>query len=113
MGAVSPARPREELPGDAWWAPKPSAPAAPVSEPVLQPSAPPPAPRASPDGRCPECGSGDYRRASPETRAYCYTCGYPIRHTTSGMAATGKSSTPARQVPTSGYQPKKVIGRVG
>lgn len=68
-------------------------------------------------GECPNCGpDGDYVKAPGMNKARCYTCGYPVLHSTSGaVATTRKKATPARQIPQSiegGYNPHVIIGRV-
>lgn len=67
--------------------------------------------------RCPECDSGNYFRPQghPDVAPRCYECGYPVRHTTSGVVATGtdKAAVPARQVSTANnYHPTVFIGRI-
>jgi ribosomal protein S27E len=117
LGTTAPAKARDEAPLDAWWAPprpapQPEQPQAPA--PYATPQArPPQAKSALVNDRCPECGSASYFKPTPETRATCYTCGYPIRHTTSNMVTDRSvTSTPARQVKTGGFQPTRIIGRV-
>src|SRR3954470_20729204 len=34
--------------------------------------------------RCPDCGSGNYFSASPNTMRRCYDCGYPVQQSASG-----------------------------
>lgn len=125
IGAAHPPAPaRDQAPLDAWWAPPRPAPLREVIDSHL-PQSPPkedaPAPRqaqsASATDRCPHCGSGDYFRPSLETKPRCYTCGYPVLHSTSGMMSTeATAAKPARQIRQSregGYQPQKIIGRIG
>lgn len=52
--------------------------------------------------RCPTCDSPDYFSPTPVTRKRCFSCGYPLMQSGSGMSNTesvgrGKG-TPARQV---------------
>ena len=115
--AQTPAPARDQAPLDAWWARRPApAPAPPAAAPQAPPEPPRQARSAASTERCPHCGSGDYFRANPETRARCYTCGYPILHTTSGMVSTDRTpATPARQTRQSregGYQPQNIVGRI-
>ena len=116
-----------------WWSaklagqtPRPSAYPAPIQQQPQQ-AAPPAVSTASTnpakaqhlrqDTTCPECGGGDYFRATPSTAPRCYDCGYPIIQTTSGMAGMGKGEgpvTPARQ-PTmgTGFNPTMIVERLG
>lgn len=122
VGAATPAAPkRDQAPLDAWWAPKPP----PLREAINnhQPQSPrkaaAPAPvqaqSARSTARCPHCASGNYFRPSPETKARCYACGYPVLHSTSGMSATDRTAaTPTRQVnKMGGFNPRTIVGRVG
>jgi len=119
VGAATPPAPaRDQAPLDAWWAPRPLAPPAPAAPVPQQSEEPPPAPRqaqsASLVDRCPACTSGDYFKPTPETKPRCYTCGYPVLHTTSGMVSTDRTAaTPSRQVnKEGGYRPQQIIGRI-
>lgn len=113
-----------------WWASKlggqPSAPA-PIQQPrPQQPNLIPagqnnstPPVVASPSERCPGCGSFNYGGATPESRKRCYDCGYPIvqsgsglgKGITSGPQASGPAQ-PAKQVPTGGWNPTTIIGKL-
>lgn len=66
-------------------------------------------------GNCPNCGSSDYFRASPNTVQTCFTCGYPIQHSTSG-AMVPNNGGPAKaalgQQQGAGFQPQTIIGRI-
>lgn len=106
-----------------WWSRKlGTSPKAPAPSPSAYPQAiTPPAPEApSPkathqrnQGVCPGCG-GDNYFSTASSRARCYDCGYPLEQQGSGLSGTtsGGTSTPARQVPSAGYQPGNIIGRV-
>jgi hypothetical protein len=62
-------------------------------------------------GTCPSCGSANYFKVSG-SKPRCYECGYPVRHTTSGMTATsdGTPARPARQVSTANnYNPQNTV----
>lgn len=131
LGRAAPAAapPREPRALDAWWATPPPSPAAQAPDPAA-----PPAPAQDTDGAarrataraqwaknpmtCPECESGDYFSPGPRQTPRCYTCGYPVLHSTSGAGipdGTGEA-TPARQLReslTNDFQPHKIIGRVG
>lgn len=68
---------------------------------------------------CPGCGSGNYGRTSPEAKARCYDCGYPLVQSGSGMGKgiTGGPSasgpaTPAKQIATGGFNPQTIVGRI-
>lgn len=98
------------------------------------PPAPAPVPQAAPEpenyapikaqhlrqssGSCPNCDSGDYIRAGENYKPRCYSCGYPVLHSTSGMVATKsdpRKVKPARQLAMSmngDYSPQKIIGRI-
>jgi len=111
----TPPPPRDQAPIDAWWSNPRPAPALPAVQTPAAPAAPPPqAQSASSHERCPNCDSGNYFRANSETKLHCYTCGYPVLHTTSGMSATDQSTaTPTRQVnKEGGFRPQQIIGRV-
>jgi predicted RNA-binding Zn-ribbon protein involved in translation (DUF1610 family) len=67
---------------------------------------------------CPDCGSGNYMMrgkiaAQNGTVEHwqCLECGYPVRHTTSGMSGTGKAA-PSKQVATGGFNPQGIVGRI-
>ena len=124
VAAQAPARPaRDNTPLDAWWAPRPTAPAQPPAQPPAPP-APAPIPEqaqsAKATARCPHCGDNNYFKATLNAATRCYGCGYvdgrEMLHTTSGMVSTDRTpATPARQLRESsqgGYQPQKIIGRV-
>lgn len=67
-------------------------------------------------GMCPGCNSDNYFAMGGSAQARCYDCGYPIVQQSSGMTGNGDggAATPARQVPTSGYQPQNTqAGKVG
>lgn len=113
----APAPVRDQAPLDAWWAPRPvPAPMPPVPQEPAPPTAPPRQAQSSRStARCPNCSSGDYFRANPETKPRCYTCGYPVLHSTSGLMTDNKPSPPTRQTERSregGYRPSEIVGRV-
>ncbi len=66
---------------------------------------------------CPECGSGDYRGGlGANEMKRCFDCGYNPRfmQQAAGIPSDKSgSATPSRQVPTGGYNPQQVIGRIG
>ena len=117
-----------------WWAkkmnvpaPNPVMPEVPMAQPqpatYVQPQQPqyPPTQQRTPSAdRCPECGSGNYGGATPESRKRCYDCGYPIQQSGSGMGkgiigqggqASGPAQ-PARQVQSGGFNPTTIIGHI-
>lgn len=68
-------------------------------------------------GHCPNCGpDGDYVQAPGMAKPRCYTCGYPVLHSTSGVVATDRrKAKPARQLKESmegGYNPHVIVGRI-
>lgn len=67
-------------------------------------------------GLCPNCSSGDYVKGVGMNRPRCYSCGYPVLHSTSGAVATNrKKAAPARQTEMSregGYNPHMIVGRI-
>lgn len=81
---------------------------------VRQPNLPPSSAQSS---QCPECRSNNYGSVEG-AKARCYDCGYPIRQSGSGL---GKGiSVPmegptqaAVQVPTGGWNPQGIIGKLG
>jgi len=122
-----------------WWADKlgapvptsrpsptpPYTPPAPVPyNPVPQPQMPPQeAPRmpqsATTASRCPGCSSGNYGSVTPESKARCYDCGYPVVQSGSGMGkgvsqqGGGGPATPARQISTANnFNPQTIIGKI-
>lgn len=123
-----------------WWADKLGTPRQPQAmpptqmpqQPVYQPQQPtyqpqPPVQQGAPRlpqsavnaQWCPGCGSGNYGSSplAPESRARCYDCGYPITQSGSGAAGVnqGQASGPtqaAKQVPTGGWNPTTIIGKI-
>ena len=123
-----------------WWANRlgtPAAPAAPeYRPPVYQPqqSTPPTqqqAPYLPPDvrdhrlpasatnaQRCPGCSSGNYGKATPESAARCYDCGYPLQQSGSGVSGinTAQAKGPvvaSKQISTANnYNPQGIIGHI-
>lgn len=95
--------------------PQPQQPAPQGPEPSLAP--PQAAHLRNTAGQCPNCGpSGDYVQAPGMNKPRCYTCGYPVLHSTSGVVATDRrKATPARQLRESmegDYSPQKIIARL-
>lgn len=77
---------------------------------------------AAPSERCPNCASGNYGKSSPESRARCYDCGYPITQSGSGTpgvripgsASGGGPTQAAKQISTqNNYNPGQIIDRIG
>ena len=117
-----------------WWANKlGTTPAAPTQQPVYAPQSTPPTyqppayqppelqerrlPQSAKVAQsCPGCGSGNYGQTSPEHKARCYDCGYPLTQAGSGVSGVGSQSQgptrPAPQVPTGGFNPTTIIGHI-
>lgn len=116
-----------------WWADKLANPNRTQSTPPVQPVyvqppqpvyQPQPQPQnlpqsATTQSRCPGCGSGNYGASplTPEARARCYDCGYPISQSGSGATGInqGNVSGPtkaAKQVATGGWNPTTIIGKI-
>jgi ribosomal protein L37AE/L43A len=68
--------------------------------------------------RCPECGSENYMRPTPQIALRCYDCGYPIEQSGSryGSLAGAKVEGAAKQSRgndgTSNWNPQGIIGRI-
>ncbi|UXX94036.1 hypothetical protein N7U49_21765 [Streptomyces sp. AD2-2] len=66
--------------------------------------------------RCPSCQGEHYWRATPNSMAQCFDCGWPVQNSTQGVAIANNSSAPARvslhQAKGSGYNPQTIIGRI-
>lgn len=121
-----------------WWANKmggqPAAPGYPATSPLPPQQAPqappynPVPPQQSPtalpqsamtSSRCPGCGSGNYGSATPEAKARCYDCGYPVVQSGSGLGKGIQGSQgsgpaqPARQISTANnFNPNTIIGHI-
>lgn len=67
--------------------------------------------------RCPNCASGNYGRTTPESRARCYDCGYPITQSGSGVPGvrvpTEGPVQAAKQISTGGFNPTTIVDRIG
>ena len=68
--------------------------------------------------RCPNCSSGNYGKSTPEARARCYDCGYPIQQSGSGAPGvrvpTEGPTQAAKQVSTANnFNPNIIIGKIG
>lgn len=122
-----------------WWAQKlgnqPSAPnraplSAPISAPSQMPMAPMPvfqqsqqaptkAQSANQTATCPDCGSGNYFSATPQTQQRCYDCGYPVQQSGSrygsltGANVQGAAKPAMGNDATNNYNPTVIIGKVG
>ncbi|MFE6745920.1 hypothetical protein ACFVGM_08725 [Kitasatospora purpeofusca] len=125
LAATTPAPPAAPLPArDTWWGSDiytrdhrvPQAPEKPAEhQPAAAGALPSRAQHLRQNGTCPSCGGSDYYRATPSTVQMCYSCGYPVQHSTSGLGSPN-ASTPGRaalgQVRGSGFQPHTIVGRV-
>ena len=117
---------------NSWWANKlgAQAPAQQSRPPVMPPSAAPMTPYQPPvqqqtnlpassrvAARCPNCGSGNYGGNTPESRARCYDCGYPLQQSGSGVPGvrvpTEGPVQAAKQVGTGGFNPGQIVDRIG
>jgi len=52
---------------------------------------------------------------TPETRARCYDCGYPLVQQGSGIGTTSSSNgpaQPARQAEGGGWNPGTIVGKI-
>lgn len=85
----------------------------------------PPSQQMTPQApRCPECQSGNYAVAAKqitqngEVESWrCYDCGYPkvqagSRHGGANAASSSGATQRARQVPTGGWNPTTIIGKL-
>lgn len=103
----------------------PQQPATPAQTPYPQQPAQPYAPPGAQHlrqhiGTCPACDSADYVRPGLTAQPRCYTCGYPVLHSTSGVTVPKggdqRKIKPARQIAMStesGFNPKLIIARIG
>ena len=77
------------------------------------------APRTGPPvraGRCPECDSGNWMRPTSSVAARCFDCGH-VEGRDFDLSAQGTISkqgpaTATKQVPSGGFNPHQIIGRV-
>ena len=115
-----------------WWSKKLGTNTNPQSTPYLPQSTPPVVQPAQPtvtstgnrlpesamnSQRCPHCGSGNYGKSSPDTRARCYDCGYPIQQSGTGSPGVRLPSTgaaePTKQLSTNNnFNPTTIIGKI-
>jgi ribosomal protein S27E len=109
-----------------WWAKKLGQPQAPQGRPDPTPSMPPSqqpmqsmpafqqpqetkAQSAKQTASCPDCGSGNYFSATPQTAFRCYDCGYPVQQSGSrygglaGANVTGDAKPATGNSTTSGF----------
>lgn len=66
---------------------------------------------------CPHCGSGNYGKSSPDTRARCYDCGYPLQQSGTGTPGvrlpSNGAAEPAKQLDTANnFNPTTIIGKI-
>jgi len=106
--------------------PAPPAPASPMPNLPYNPVPQQPMPQGQPArlpasaqvaSRCPGCGSGNYGQVTPEAKARCYDCGYPVVQAGSGVSGVGNSANgptmPARQSTTANnFNPQGIIGHI-
>jgi hypothetical protein len=102
------------------YTPPPPVPYNPVPHPSTPPQEAPRLPQSAvAASRCPSCSSGNYGSVTPESKARCYDCGYPLVQSGSGMGTGiqgGQASgpaTPARQSTTANnFNPQGIIGHI-
>lgn len=92
-------------------------PPTPVAKPVL-----PPQPQVQQQAQfpphatsgCPNCGSANYGSPARNIPPRCFDCGegLAIQNSTQGLPAPGGETTAAQQVPSAGYNPQQIVGRV-
>lgn len=72
------------------------------------------APSSKLHDRCPSCDSGNYFAPSPQVRARCYDCGYPLTQAGTGVGVpTDGRVTPAKQLSTANnFNPTTIVGRL-
>jgi ribosomal protein S27E len=67
---------------------------------------------------CPDCGSGNYFSATPQTSQRCYDCGYPIQQSGSRFGGLAGAHTEGAAKPAAGndaqsnWNPQGIIGRI-
>lgn len=67
---------------------------------------------------CPDCGSGNYFSATPQTTHRCYDCGYPIQQSGSrfgglaGANVEGATKLANGNDTVSNWNPQGIIGRI-
>lgn len=65
--------------------------------------------------RCPSCASDHYWQPTPNVRATCFDCGWPVQNSTQGVAIANRDA-PAKsslhQAKGSGYRPDVIVGRM-
>lgn len=64
---------------------------------------------------CPKCGSGNFMKAQSTVAPRCYDCGYVDGRDYQQEAFTASSvnnTQATKQVPTSGYSPGQIVGRI-
>lgn len=112
---VTPPVPMPEVRQPGRPAPMPSYPS-PATPPVPMPAySPPQARSAAQHDRCPSCGGDNFLKANSTVAARCYTCGYVEgrdyqQETFSPSPANITKAT--RQLPSEGYAPQQIVGRV-
>jgi len=105
------------------YTPQPQYPTPPVGQPAVPYQNPELAGRLIPASatnasRCPNCASGNYGQTSPEAKARCYDCGYPLQQSGSGTPGVrtspgGGAVQATRQISTANnYNPGQIIDRI-
>jgi hypothetical protein len=87
-----------------------------VHQQLQQPSRQPLGSVPSQGGGCPNCGSPNYGAPSKNMLPRCFECGegLAIQNSTQGLSGSTSDgpATPAVQVPTAGYNPQQIVGKV-
>lgn len=121
-----------------WWADKlgaqqpatrPAQPATYAQPPSYPSQTPPAAVSAASDGRrlpasamsperCPNCSSGNYGKMTPESKARCYDCGYPLTQSGTGMPGvhipSNGNTEAAKQISTANnFNPGVIVDKIG
>lgn len=67
---------------------------------------------------CPDCGSGNFFSATPQTAKRCYDCGYPVQQSGSrfgglaGANVEGAAKQAAGNDATNNWNPQGIVGKV-
>lgn len=67
---------------------------------------------------CPDCGSGNYFSATPQTTLRCYDCGYPVQQSGSryggltGAHVEGATKAALGNDTTNNWNPQGIVGHV-
>ena len=93
----------------------------PRSSPTAEPQVTPPAahyqrptPSSLQEDHCPSCASTNYMAPPNSQMKRCFDCGYPVVQSGSGVSGGKTDGTvhKATQVPSGGFNPTVIVGRV-